>query len=158
MLICELRVEIDFLNKFHDIANGIPEKLSECELSCRCRSQSGIKVRTCQQLQTAEKSSNTLFTPTLTQQIPVNKLQANIMDVKSTFSIVEMKQAFGGMIQAVDLEPSKEYIDLELDLFDLIEYLEPGVPNNLGDSDPDIDLFRSVDDKYDNSVTKTWDR
>ena len=60
------------------------------------------------------------------------------MNVKPTFSVVEMKKAFGGMIQEVDLEPSKEYIYLELDLLDLIEYLEPGVPNNLGDSDPDI--------------------
>ena len=72
------------------------------------------------------------------------------MDVKPTFSLVEMKQAFGGMIQEVDLEPSKQYIDLERYLFDLVEYLQPELVKNLGESDGGIYLFLSVDVKYNN--------
>ena len=45
------------------------------------------------------------------------------MDMKSTFSVVEIKQAFGDMIPEMDLEPSKQNIDLERYLFDLVEYL-----------------------------------
>ena len=150
MLFYELRVEIDLLNKFHHLAKGIPVKLSECEKSCRCVSQSGIKGGTCQQLQTAEKSSNTHFTPTLTYQIPIRKLCSNIMDVKPTFSVLELKQAFDGMIQEVDLEPSKQYIDLERYLFDVVEYLQPELVKNLRESDGDIYLFLSVDVKYNN--------
>ena len=66
------------------------------------------------------------------------------MDVKPTYSVVEMKHAFGGMIQEVDLEPIKQYIDLERSLFDLMEYLQPELAKNLGDSDAGIYLFLSV--------------
>ena len=92
------------LNNFYHLAKATTDKPNESDQSGRCRSQSGIKGRTCQQLQTAEKSSKTHFTPTLTYQIPVS---SNILDVKPTFSLVEKKQGFGGMIQALDLEPSK---------------------------------------------------
>ena len=47
------------------------------------------------------------------------------MDVKPTFSVMEMKQAFCGMIQQVDLEPSKQYIDPKRYFFELMEYLHP---------------------------------
>ena len=97
--LCEIRVEIDFLNKFHHLAKGLPVKLSECQQSCRCRSHSGIKGGTWEQLQTAVKSSNTHFTPTLAYQIRVRQLCSNIMDVKPTFSVGKRKQAFDGMIQ-----------------------------------------------------------
>ena len=72
------------------------------------------------------------------------------MELKPSFSVVEMKKAFGGMIQEVYLEPSKQYIDLERYLFDLTEYLQPELAKNLGDSDAGIYLFLSVHVKYDN--------
>ena len=72
------------------------------------------------------------------------------MELKPTFSVVEMKQAFGDMIQEVYLEPSKQYIDLERYLFDLMEYLQPELAKNLGESDAGIYLFLSVDVKYNN--------
>ena len=72
------------------------------------------------------------------------------MDAKPTFSLMEMKQAFGGMIQQVNLEPSKQYIDLERYLFDVVEYLQPELVKNLRESDGDIYLFLSVDVKYNN--------
>ena len=40
-----------------------------------------------------------------------------MIDVKPPFSLVEMKQVLGGMIQEVDLEMSKSYIQLERYLF-----------------------------------------
>ena len=45
------------------------------------------------------------------------------MAAKTTFQEVDIKQTFNGLIQQVDLEPSKKYIDLELYLGDLMEYL-----------------------------------
>ena len=47
------------------------------------------------------------------------------MAAKTTFQEVDRKQAFNGLIQQVDLEPSKKYSDLELYLGDLMEYLHP---------------------------------
>ena len=70
------------------------------------------------------------------------------MELKPNFSVVEMKKAFGDMIQEVYLEPSKQYIDLERYLFDLTEYLQPELAKNLGDTDAGIYLFLSVDVKY----------
>ena len=63
---------------------------------------------------------------------------------------MEMKQAFGCIIQQVDLEPNKEYIDLERYLFDMVEYLQPELVMNIGESDGGIYLFPSVDVKYNN--------
>ena len=71
-----------------------------------------------------------------------------MLGLKPTFSLVERKQAFVGMIQEVDLEPSKQYIDLERYLLDLMEYLQPELAKNLGDSDGGIYLFLSVNFKY----------
>ena len=41
----------------------------------------------------------------------------------TTFNEVNRKQVFNGLIQEVILEPSKQYIDLESYLDDLVEYL-----------------------------------
>ena len=41
----------------------------------------------------------------------------------TTFTEVNRKQAFNGLIQEVILEPTKQYIDFESYLHDLVEYL-----------------------------------
>ena len=122
MLFCELRVEIDLRNKFLHIAKGIPVKLSECEQSSRLRFRSGIK---------GEDLSN--YKPLKTHQINIS-LQLALTkfpsknfalisgNVKPTFSVLEMKQAFGGMIQTVDLQLRNQYIEMERNLFELMEY------------------------------------
>ena len=45
------------------------------------------------------------------------------MQAKTTFHEVYRKQAFDGLIQEVDLEPSKDSNDIELSLAELMEYL-----------------------------------
>ena len=47
------------------------------------------------------------------------------MDPTATFHFVDKQQAFHGLIQQVDLAPTKHYNDLELYLSDLMEYLQP---------------------------------
>ena len=47
------------------------------------------------------------------------------MAAMTTFHEVDRKQAFGGFVQEVILEPNKQYTDLELYLDDLMEYLFP---------------------------------
>ena len=42
------------------------------------------------------------------------------MEGKQTFSVMEMKQAFDGLCQQVDLEASNQSIDLGRYLFDLM--------------------------------------
>ena len=43
----------------------------------------------------------------------------------TTFTEVYRKQAFNGLIREVILEPTKQYIDLESYLDDLVEYGQP---------------------------------
>ena len=64
--------------------------------------------------------------------------------------MIEIKQAFDGVLQQVDLELNKKYIDHERYPFDLLEYLQPEFVKNLEKSDGAIYLFRFADVTYDN--------
>ena len=75
----------------------------------------------------------------------------------TTFTEVNRKQAFNGLVQEVILEPSKQYNDLELYLEDLVEYLHPQMNKMLQSKGRGIQFWWSVQVKYSTPFMKTVD-
>ena len=50
-----------------------------------------------------------------------------IIEAMAAFRELDRKQAFDGWIQQVDLEPNKNYKDLDLYLEDLLEFIQPSM-------------------------------
>ena len=57
-----------------------------------------------------------------------------------TFTEVNRKQAFNGLVQEVILEPSKQYNDLESYLDELVEYLQTQMEKMLRAKDRGIQV------------------
>ena len=76
------------------------------------------------------------------------------MAAKTPFQEVDRKQAFNGLIQQVDLEPSKQYSDLELYLGDLLDYLHPQMDKFLKVEGPGIYFWWSVRVNYNQTLVK----
>ena len=75
----------------------------------------------------------------------------------TTFTEVNRKQAFNGLVQEVILEPSKQYNDLELYLDDLVEYLHPQMDMMLQSKGRGIQFWWSVQVRYSTPLMKIVD-
>ena len=74
-----------------------------------------------------------------------------------TFTEVNRKQAFNGLVQEVILEPSKQYIDLESYFDDLVEYLQPQMDKMLQSKGRGLQFWWSVQVRYSTPLMKTVD-
>ena len=97
-----------------------------------------------------------MATTTTTTATPTTTTTTSIATMPS-FSEVNRKQAFDGLVQEVILEPSKQYNDLELYLDDLVEYLHPQMDKMLQAKGRGIQFWWSVQVKYSTPLMKTID-
>ena len=71
-----------------------------------------------------------------------------IIEAMAAFRELDRKQAFDDWMQQVDLEPNKNYKDLDLYLEELLEFIQPPMEKILKAKDRCIFFWLSVQVKY----------
>ena len=99
-----------------------------------------------------------LFSEVYYFQIPnQHSMARTTTTTQTTFTEVNRKQAFNGLIQEVILEPSKQNLDLESYFDDLVEYLQQQMDEMLRTNGRGIQINWSVQVRYSTPLMKTVD-